>query len=69
MEVETIKKNSMGDNSRDRNPRKEIRSHRCKHHQQNTRDGRENLKCRRFHRKHGHNNHRKCKKKKKIKKI
>jgi hypothetical protein len=27
--------------------------------QQNTRDGRENLRCRRFHRKHGHNNQRK----------
>ena len=39
---------------------KEIKSHRCKHHQQNTGDGRENLRCRRFHRKHGHNNQRKC---------
>jgi hypothetical protein len=27
-----------GDNPGDRKPRKEIRSHRCKHHQQNTRD-------------------------------
>jgi hypothetical protein len=26
------------DNLGDRNPRKAIRSHRCKHHQQNTRD-------------------------------
>jgi hypothetical protein len=25
---------------------------RCKHHQQNTRDTRENLRCRRYHRKH-----------------
>jgi hypothetical protein len=50
-----------GDNSADRNPRKEIRSHRCKHQQQNTRDGRENLRCRRFHRRHEHNNQRKCK--------
>ena len=31
------------------------------HQQQNTRDGRENLRCRRFHREHGHNNQRKCK--------
>jgi hypothetical protein len=31
----------MGDNPRVRKPRKEIRSHRCKHHQQNTRDRRE----------------------------
>jgi hypothetical protein len=28
---------------RDRNSRKEIRSHRCKHHQQNTRNRRKNL--------------------------
>jgi hypothetical protein len=49
MEVETITKR---DNSGDKNPRKEIRSLRYKHHQQNTRDGRENLRCRRYHRKH-----------------
>ena len=48
-----------GDNSVDRNPRKEIRKDRCQHQQQNTRVGRENLSCRRFHRKHGHNNQRK----------
>jgi chromosome segregation ATPase len=29
--------------------------------QQNTRDRRENLRCRRFHREHGHRNERKCK--------
>jgi hypothetical protein len=52
----------MGDNSGDRNPRKEIRNHRWEHQQQNTRDGRENLRCRRFHGKYGHNNQRKCKK-------
>jgi hypothetical protein len=52
----------MGDNSEDRTPRKEIRNHRCEHQQQNTRDGRETLRCRIFHRKHGHNNQRKCKK-------
>jgi hypothetical protein len=34
-----------GDNPGDRKPRKEIRSHRCEHHQQNTRDRRENLGC------------------------
>ncbi|EDL29333.1 mCG148012, partial [Mus musculus] len=50
------KENPKGDNSGDRNPRKEIRSHRCEHHQQTTRDGRENLRCRRFHKEHGHNN-------------
>jgi hypothetical protein len=40
------KENPKGDNSTDRNPRKEIRNHRCEHQQQNTRDGRENLRCR-----------------------
>ena len=45
--------NSREENSGDRNPRKEIRKHRCEHQQQNIRDGRENLRCRRFHRKHG----------------
>lgn len=35
--------------------RKEIRSHRCKHCQQNTRDRRENFRHRRYHRKHRHN--------------
>jgi hypothetical protein len=30
-----------GDSPGDRKPRKEIRSHRCKHHQENTRDRRE----------------------------
>jgi hypothetical protein len=49
------------ENSGDRNARKEIRNHRCEHQQQNIRDGKENLKCRRFHREHGHNNQRKCK--------
>jgi hypothetical protein len=61
MEVQTINKNTKGDNSGDRNPRKEIKNHRCEHQQQNTRDGRENLRCRRFYREHGHNNQRKCK--------
>jgi hypothetical protein len=40
MEVETIKKKiTKGGNSGDRKPRKKIRSHRCKHHRQNTRNG------------------------------
>ena len=50
-----------GDNPGVRKPRKEIRSHRCKHHKQNTRDRRENLRCRRFHREHRTNNQRKWK--------
>jgi hypothetical protein len=41
-----------GENPGVRKPRKEISSHRCKHHQQNTRDRRQNLRCRRYHRKH-----------------
>jgi hypothetical protein len=60
MEIETIK-NPKGNNTGDRNPRKEIWNHRCEYQQQNTRGGRENLRCRRFHRKLGHRNQRKCK--------
>jgi hypothetical protein len=56
-----MKKTQKGDNSGDRNLRKEIRNHRCRHQQQNIRDGRENLRYRRIHREHGHNNQRKCK--------
>jgi hypothetical protein len=41
-----------GDNPRDRKTRKEIMSHRYKYHQQNTRDRREILRCRRYHRIH-----------------
>jgi hypothetical protein len=41
-----------GDNPGDRKPRKEIKSHKCKHHQKNIRDKRETLRCRRYHRKH-----------------
>jgi hypothetical protein len=50
-EVDTIKKKKWG-NPGDTNPRKEIWNHRREHQQQNTRDGRENLRCRRFHRQH-----------------
>jgi hypothetical protein len=51
MQVEN-KEIMKGDNSGDRKPRKEVKSYRCKHHQQNTRDRKENLRCRRYHRKH-----------------
>jgi hypothetical protein len=61
MEVETMNKTQRGDNSGDRKPRKKISNHKSNHQQQNTRKGRENLRCRGFHRKHGHNNQRKCK--------
>jgi hypothetical protein len=55
------KENPNRGNTGDRNPRKEIWNHRCEHQQQDTRDGRENLRCRRFHREHRHNNQRKYK--------
>jgi hypothetical protein len=42
-EIRNNEENPKGDNSGDRNPRKETRNHRCEHQQQNTRDGRENL--------------------------
>jgi hypothetical protein len=51
MEVENNKEITKGDNLGDRKPRKEIRSHRCKHHQQNTKDRRESLRGRRYYRK------------------
>ena len=35
----------------------------------NIRDGRENLRCRRFNRKHRHNNQRKCKTQKSLKEL
>ena len=52
METETIKKITKGDNPESSKPRKEIRSYRYKHHQQNTNDRRETSRCRRYHRKH-----------------
>lgn len=45
---EITKKENLGG----RKPRKEIRRHRCKHHQGNTRDRRENYRCGSYHRKH-----------------
>jgi hypothetical protein len=41
--IRNNKQPTKGDNSGDINSRKEIRNHRCKHHQQYTRDRRENL--------------------------
>jgi hypothetical protein len=63
-ETRNNKESTKGDNPRIRKPRKKIKSHRCKPHQQNTRDRRKNLRCRRYHRKHWHNSERKCKKQK-----
>ena len=60
-EVDTIKKTQKRGNAGDKNPRKEIWNHRCEHQQQTTRDGTENLRCRRFYRKHVHDNQRKWK--------
>ena len=51
-EVYTIKKTQSEAMLEIENPRKEIWNHRREHQQQNTRDGRENLRCRRFHREH-----------------
>jgi hypothetical protein len=51
MEIETIKK-SQRETTLGIENLGAIRSHRWKHHQQNTRDRRENLMCRRYHRKH-----------------
>jgi hypothetical protein len=47
MEIETIKKSQ-----KETTLEIEVRSHRCNYHQQNTRDKRENLRCRRYNRKH-----------------
>lgn len=52
MEIETITEITKGEKPGDRKPRKEIRSYRCKHYQQNTRDRRKTLKGSRYHRKH-----------------
>jgi hypothetical protein len=48
MENRIIKENSKGDSPGAGKPRKENRSHRCKHHQQNTRKRRVNLSGRRY---------------------
>jgi hypothetical protein len=52
MDVETIKKSQRKTTLEIENLGKRSGVHRCKHQQKNTRDGKENLKCRRFHRKH-----------------
>ena len=59
-EVDTIKK-TQSETTLDIETLGKIRNHRCKHQQQNTTDGREDLRCRRFHREHRHNNQRKYK--------
>jgi hypothetical protein len=60
-EVDTIKKTQSEATLGIKKPRKEIWNYRCKHQQQNTRDGRESLRCTRFHREHRQNNQRKQK--------
>jgi hypothetical protein len=50
VEVETIKKTQMEANLEMEKSRKEARNFRCKHHQRNTRNRREDLRCRRYHR-------------------
>jgi hypothetical protein len=61
MGIETTKKSQRETTLENENVRKEIRSHRHMHYQQNTRDRKENLWGRRHHRKHGRNSQRKCK--------
>jgi hypothetical protein len=48
IKIKTIKKITKRDNPEDGKPRKEIRSHSCKYHQENTRDRRENVRCRKI---------------------
>ena len=43
VEIETIKKKHKGRQPGDRKPKKEMKSNRCKHHQQNTRE--ERISC------------------------
>jgi hypothetical protein len=52
MEIETIKKSQREKTLEIEKPRKDARSYRCEHHQQNMRDRRKNLTYRRYHRKH-----------------
>jgi hypothetical protein len=59
--MEKKKENPKRDNAGDISPSKEIWDHTCEHEEQNTRDGRDNLRCRRFHREHQHNDQRNCK--------
>ena len=47
---------------RDSIPGKEIINHRWKHHLQNTRDSRKNVRYRKYFRKHWNNRQRKCEK-------
>ena len=61
-EVDTIKKTQMGATLEIDTLGKKSGTIDASISNQNTRNGRENLRCRRFHREHGHNNQRKCKK-------
>jgi hypothetical protein len=61
MEIESTKKSQRETTLDIEKPRKEIRNHGCKNDKQNTRDKRENLRCRRYYRKHLHNSQRKRK--------
>ena len=50
VEIESLKKNTNWGNPGDRKHREENRNNRCKNHQQNTGDGRENLRQKRYNR-------------------
>ena len=58
MEKETIKK-SQRETTLELENLGSYRSYKCENHQQNTRDRRENLMCRRSHREYWHKNQRK----------
>jgi hypothetical protein len=49
LKVEVEKENTNGSNHGNGKPRKEVRNYRCKHQQENIRNRRENLQCRRYH--------------------
>ena len=61
MEIETIKKSQKDPILELENLGKRSGVRDASITKQNTRDRRENLRCRKFHREHGHNNQRKCK--------
>jgi len=52
------KEGTNGDNPGFRKSKEHTRRRTYKHHQENTRDRRENLRRRRFHRNHGHDSQR-----------
>jgi hypothetical protein len=50
VKIEAVKQNADSENPGDRKPGEENKNNKCKHHQQNTGDGRENFRHRRYSR-------------------